>query len=341
MTESAGNSRQSAVGRSELPSADYSLPTERSPIIEVRGLTRRFGDQVAVDDVSFTVYEGEVFAFLGPNGSGKSTTIRMLCGILTPSAGEGRVLGYDIATEGERIKRSIGYMSQRFALYEDLSVRENLEFYASVYEVPSRDRRARIEELIEMAGLTGREHQLSGQLSGGWKQRLALGCAIAHRPRLLFLDEPTAGVDPVSRRKFWTMIHGLASEGVTIFVTTHYLDEAEHASRIAMIHNGVLRALASPVELKRSSLQGTLVNLVSDAPFEAVQLLEDRLGVRDVALHGTDVHVLLDPASLTPEDVARLLLDAGIGVQSVRQIEPTLEDVFISLIGSSPTLARN
>jgi ABC-2 type transport system ATP-binding protein len=191
-----------------------------------------------------------------------------------------------------------------------------------------------------MAGLTGREHQLSGQLSGGWKQRLALGCAIAHRPRLLFLDEPTAGVDPVSRRKFWTMIHGLASEGVTIFVTTHYLDEAEHANRIAMIHNGVLRALASPAELKRSSLQGTLVNVVCDAPFEAVQLLEGQPGVRDVALHGTDVHVLLDPAALSPDDVARWLQEDGIGVQSVRQIEPTLEDVFISLIGSSPTLAR-
>src|SRR5829696_269855 len=310
------------------------------PIIEVRGLTRRFGDHVAVDDVTFSVEEGEVFAFLGPNGSGKSTTIRMLCGILTPSSGEGRVLGYDIATEGERIKQSIGYMSQRFALYEDLSVRENLEFYAGVYEVPARERRARIEELIAMAGLTGRERQLSGQLSGGWKQRLALGCAIAHRPRLLFLDEPTAGVDPVSRRKFWTMIHGLANEGVTIFVTTHYLDEAEHANRIAMIHNGVLRALASPAELKRSSLQGTLVNVVTDAPFEAVSLLEGQPGIRDVALHGTDVHVLLDPSALSGEDVARHLREAGIGVQSARQIEPTLEDVFISLIGSSPTLAR-
>jgi ABC-2 type transport system ATP-binding protein len=330
---------------------------ENSPIIEVHGLTRRFGDHVAVDDVTFTVYEGEVFAFLGPNGSGKSTTIRMLCGILTPTSGSGRVLGYDVATEGERIKRSIGYMSQRFALYEDLSVRENLEFYAGVYDVPSRERRQRIEDLIEMAGLTGREHQLSGQLSGGWKQRLALGCAIAHRPRLLFLDEPTAGVDPVSRRKFWTMIHGLASEGVTIFVTTHYLDEAEHANRIAMIHNGVLRALASPAELKRSSLQGTLLNVVCDAPFEAVQVLEQQPGVRDVALHGTDVHVLLDPPTrlqpipsatssdgvhqLLPEDVRRLLQDAGIAVQSVQQVAPTLEDVFISLIGSSPTLARS
>jgi ABC-2 type transport system ATP-binding protein len=315
------------------------------PIIEVRGLTRRFGDHVAVDDVTFSVAEGEVFAFLGPNGSGKSTTIRMLCGILTPTSGEGRVLGYDIATEGERIKQSIGYMSQRFALYEDLSVRENLEFYAGVYEVPARERQARIEELIAMAGLTGREKQLSGQLSGGWKQRLALGCAIAHRPRLLFLDEPTAGVDPVSRRKFWTMIHGLANEGVTIFVTTHYLDEAEHANRIAMIHNGVLRALASPAELKRNSLRGTLVNVVSNAPFEAVQLLEGQLGIRDIALHGTDVHVLLDPdaqaRARAEEDLTRRLREAGIRVESVRQIEPTLEDVFISLIGSSPTLARS
>src|SRR5215213_5944360 len=308
------------------------------PIIEVRGLTRRFGDHVAVDDVTFSVDEDEVFGFLGPNGSGKSTTIRMLCGILTPSAGEGRVLGYDIATEGERIKQSIGYMSQRFALYEDLSVRENLEFYAGVYEVPARERRQRIEELIEMAGLTGRERQLSGQLSGGWKQRLALGCAIAHRPRLLFLDEPTAGVDPVSRRRFWTMIHGLANEGITIFVTTHYLDEAEHATRIGMIHNGVLKALAPPAELKRTALQGVLLNVVCDAPFEAVQTLEGAPGIRDVALHGTDVHVLLDPDALSGDDIVERLRRANIGVASVRQIEPTLEDVFISLIGSSPTL---
>jgi ABC-2 type transport system ATP-binding protein len=333
MNESAVGSRQSAVDRSDLP-------TDDTPIIEVHGLTRRFGDHVAVDDVSFAVYEGEVFAFLGPNGSGKSTTIRMLCGILTPSAGEGRVLGFDVAREGEQIKRSIGYMSQRFALYEDLSVRENLEFYAGVYEVPARERRQRIEELIELAGLTGREQQLSGQLSGGWKQRLALGCAIAHRPRLLFLDEPTAGVDPVSRRKFWMMIHGLANEGVTIFVTTHYLDEAEHANRIAMIHNGVLRALASPADLKRTALQGTLLNVVCDGPFEAVQLLEAQPGIRDVALHGTDVHVLLDPAVLAPDDISRQLQDAGIAVRSIQQVEPTLEDVFISLIGSSPTLAR-
>jgi ABC-2 type transport system ATP-binding protein len=313
---------------------------ERPAIIEVKGLTRRFGDRAAVDDVTFSVYEGEVFAFLGPNGSGKSTTIRMLCGILTPTAGEGRVLGYDVATDGERIKQSIGYMSQRFALYEDLTVKENLEFYAGVYEVPKRERRARIEELIEMAGLTGREGQLTGTLSGGWKQRLALGCAIAHHPKLLFLDEPTAGVDPVSRRRFWTMIHGLANQGITIFVTTHYLDEAEHATRIGMIHNGVLKALASPAELKRNSLQGVLLNVVCSQPFEAVQLLEEAPGIRDVALHGTDVHLLIDPDTLSAEMVAGKLTDAGIAVQEIRQIEPSLEDVFISLIGSSPTLER-
>jgi ABC-2 type transport system ATP-binding protein len=310
------------------------------PVIEVQGLTRRFGDRVAVDDVTFSVEQGEVFAFLGPNGSGKSTTIRMLCGILTPSAGSGRVLGYDIASESERIKQSIGYMSQRFALYEDLTVKENLEFYAGIYDVSSRERRQRIDELIAMAGLTGREDQLTGQLSGGWKQRLALGCAIVHRPKLLFLDEPTAGVDPVSRRRFWTMIHGLANEGITIFVTTHYLDEAEHATRIGMIHNGVLKALASPAELKRSALQGILLNVVCDAPFEAVQTLEGTPGVRDVALHGTDVHVLVDPALLSADSVRALLGEDGIAVQEVRRIEPSLEDVFISLIGTSPTLAR-
>ena len=250
------------------------------------------------------------------------------------------MLGYDVAADGERIKQSIGYMSQRFALYEDLTVKENLEFYAGVYEVPKQQRKGRIQELIEMAGLTGREGQLTGTLSGGWKQRLALGCAIAHHPKLLFLDEPTAGVDPVSRRRFWTMIHGLANQGITIFVTTHYLDEAEHATRIGMIHNGVLKALATPAELKRNSLQGVLLNVVCNQPFEAVQLLEDSPGIRDVALHGTDVHLLIDPDVLSAETVAGKLTDAGIAVQDIHQVEPSLEDVFISLIGSSPTLER-
>ena len=303
-------------------------------IIDVHHLTKRFGARTAVDDVTFAVERGEVFGFLGPNGSGKSTTIRMLCGLLQPTSGGGRVLGFDIAREGERIKQGIGYMSQRFALYEDLSVAENLRFYAGVYDVPAATRRARLDELVAMAGLEGREGQLAGQLSGGWKQRLALGCAIVHQPALLFLDEPTAGVDPVSRRHFWTMIHGLARDGITVFVTTHYLDEAEHANRIAMIHDGVLRALASPAELKRTALHGQLLAVDCANPFDAASLLEEVHGIRDVALHGTQIHALVDPgvdgAALIKDALAR----ASIILTSIQPIESTLEDVFISLIGT-------
>jgi ABC-2 type transport system ATP-binding protein len=305
-----------------------------TPIIDVRHLTKRFGDHVAVNDVTFAVQQGEVFAFLGPNGSGKSTTIRMLCGILLPTSGEGHVLGFDIAREGERIKQGIGYMSQRFALYEDLSVRENLQFYAGIYNVSGPALRQRLDELIAMAGLQGRERQLAGHLSGGWKQRLALGCAIVHRPKLLFLDEPTAGVDPVSRRQFWTMIHGLARAGITIFVTTHYLDEAEHANRIGMIHDGVLRALASPTALKQSALHGQLFNLVCDAPFDALAILEKLPGVRDVALHGTNLHILIEPALQSVETITQRLQQRHINVSEIQPIEPSLEDVFISLIGA-------
>jgi ABC-2 type transport system ATP-binding protein len=304
------------------------------PAIVVRGLTKRFGDLVAVDAVSFDVQTGEVFAFLGPNGSGKSTTIRMLCGILAPSAGQGQVLGIDIAREGERIKQHIGYMSQKFALYEDLTVRENLDFYAGVYQVPAGQRRRRLAELIEMAGLTGREGQLAGTLSGGWKQRLALGCAIVHMPRLLFLDEPTAGVDPVSRRRFWTMIYGLARDGVTVFVTTHYLDEAEHANHVAMIHGGVLRALATPAELRRSGLDGQLLSVLCEQPMHAVTVLETAPGVKDVALYGTTIHVLLDARQQSIASLGAWLAAAGIVVHEIAPITPSLEDVFISLIGS-------
>ncbi len=308
------------------------MSTSAAPVIAVDRLTKRFGELVAVDGISFEVQPGEVFAFLGPNGSGKSTTIRMLCGILEPSDGRGRVLGYDIATEGERVKEHIGYMSQRFALYEDLTVRENLEFYAGVYQVPRARRKARLEALVAMAGLTGRERQLAGHLSGGWKQRLALGCAIVHEPPLLFLDEPTAGVDPVSRRRFWTMIYGLAREGVTIFVTTHYLDEAEHANRVAMIHGGVIRALASPADLRRTALDGALVSVACDRPMDALTLLEAAPGVRDVALYGTAIHVLLDPATQTPDSLAAWLRAHDILPLSVAPIAASLEDVFISLI---------
>jgi ABC-2 type transport system ATP-binding protein len=223
-------------------------------------------------------------------------------------------------------------MSQRFSLYEDLTVAENLDFYAGVYRVDRAARRRRVAELVGMAGLQGRERQLAGQLSGGWKQRLALGCAIVHRPPLLFLDEPTAGVDPVSRRRFWTMIYGLAGSGTTVFVTTHYLDEAEHADRVALIFDGALRALAPPAELRATALQGQLLNILCDAPMRAAGLLEGAPGVREVALYGAAIHVLIDPARQSPGGLRGWLTGAGLTVREVAPIEPSLEDVFISLI---------
>lgn len=299
-------------------------------VIHVAGLTKRFGDLVAVNDVTFDVMRGEVFGFLGPNGSGKSTTIRMLCGILTPTSGEGSVLGFDIARQGEQIKARIGYMSQRFSLYEDLTVRENLEFYAGVYEVPAARREARIDKLVGVAGLRGRERQLAAHLSGGWKQRLALSCSIVHQPQLLFLDEPTAGVDPVSRRNFWTMIYGLASSGVTVFATTHYLDEAEHANRVAMIQDGTLQALATPAELKARHLHGELLGIECDDPRRALAVLEGLPGVSESVLYGEAIHALLDGSDTI--QVRQALERAGIAVSKIEPISPSLEDVFVSLV---------
>jgi ABC-2 type transport system ATP-binding protein len=299
--------------------------------IAVRDLTKRFGEFTAVDGLSFDVRPGEVFAFLGANGSGKTTTIRMLCGIITPTSGSGRVLGHDVARESEAIKGQIGYMSQRFALYEDLTVRENLEFYAGVYRVARPQRAERLAELIEMAGLTGRERTLAGHLSGGWKQRLALGCAIVHRPPLLFLDEPTAGVDPVSRRSFWTMIYGLARAGVTIFLTTHYIDEAEHADRVALMAHGRLVALDTPRQLRASGLSGRLLEVECEPVMDALERIPGLPGVREVTLYGTLLHVLTEPG-LEPEALAARLRAEGFRVGGLRPIAPSLEDVFVSLI---------
>jgi ABC-2 type transport system ATP-binding protein len=299
--------------------------------VEVRELTRRFGDFVAVDGLTFDVRPGEVFAFLGANGSGKTTTIRMLCGIITPTSGSGRVLGRDVERESEAIKGQIGYMSQRFALYEDLTVRENLEFYAGVYQVPRARRAERLAGLIEMAGLTGREGTLAGHLSGGWTQRLALGCAIVHSPPLLFLDEPTAGVDPVSRRSFWTMIYGLARGGVTIFLTTHYIDEAEHADRVALMAYGRLVALDTPAALRASGLSGRLIEVECEPVMDALERIPTLPGVRDVTLYGTLLHVLTDP-ELDAESLGARLRRQGFRVGGLRPIAPSLEDVFVSLI---------
>jgi ABC-2 type transport system ATP-binding protein len=302
----------------------------RPNAVEAFELTKHYGDLVAVDHLSLQVRQGEVFAFLGPNGSGKTTTIRMLCGIITPSSGEGHVLGYDITSQSEAIKAKIGYMSQRFALYEDLTVRENLDFYAGVYRVSRKRRSGRVNELIAMAGLTGRERQLAGQLSGGWKQRLALGCAIVHEPPLLFLDEPTAGVDPVSRRSFWTLIYGLARSGVTIFLTTHYIDEAEHADRVALMLGGKMVALAPPRELREKGLSGTLLEVECEPAVDALELLPTLPGVREATLYGTLLHVLVD--RLSADEVDTTLRQHAINVTSVRTIKPSLEDVFVSRI---------
>jgi ABC-2 type transport system ATP-binding protein len=257
----------------------------------------------------------------------------MLCGIITPSSGEGHVLGFDITSQSEAIKANIGYMSQRFALYEDLTVRENLDFYAGIYRVPRARRSTRVNELIAMAGLIGRERQLAGQLSGGWKQRLALGCAIVHEPPLLFLDEPTAGVDPVSRRSFWTLIYGLARSGVTIFLTTHYIDEAEHADRVALMLGGRMVALAPPRELRETGLSGTLLEVECEPSVDALELLPSLAGVREATLYGTLLHVLVD--GLSAEELGDTLREHGINVIGIRNIKPSLEDVFVSRIRAS------
>jgi ABC-2 type transport system ATP-binding protein len=302
--------------------------------IDVRQLSRRFGTRLAVEGITFQVRQGQVFALLGPNGSGKTTTIRMLCGLLEPSGGRGTVLGYDVVTQREVIKEHIGYMSQRFSLYEDLTVRENLQFYAGLYNVPWRERASRIELLIETAGLSGREGQQAGTLSGGWKQRLALGCAVVHQPPLLFLDEPTAGVDPISRRHFWSTIYGLARRGVTVLVTTHYLDEAEHAHQVAMMYGGKLVALDTPAGLRTRSLRGTLLELDCDRPMEALVILQRLPFVQEAVLYGTVLHVIVDP-SYSADDVTAAVVGAQLSIRTLRPIAPTLEDVFISLLSPS------
>lgn len=245
------------------------------PAIEVNNLTKRFGKLLAVDNISFRIEPGQIFGFLGANGSGKSTTIRMLCGILTPTSGSGRVLGFDIAAQAEKIKQNIGYMSQKFSLYEELTVDENLNFYAGIYGLTERVKNGRKQEIIELTGLSGREHQQAGTLSGGWKQRLALGCALIHRPSLLFLDEPTAGVDPVSRRIFWEIIQHLTRQGITILVTTHYMDEAELCDTVGFIHSGRLVAFGAPQELKTKykgmSLEDVFINFVGPDELKRVR----------------------------------------------------------------------
>lgn len=269
----------------------------RENAVEVHQLTKKFGSFTAVDQVSFSIPTGEIFGLLGPNGAGKTTTIRMLCGILLPTAGEARVLDFDVTHRPEEVKKRIGYMSQKFALYNDLTVFENLDFYAHLYGVPREKYKTRLEGLIEMSGLRGHEKERAANLSGAWRQRLALACAIVHEPPMLFLDEPTAGVDPISRREFWELIYSLAGQGVSVLATTHYMDEAEFCNTIGMMHNARLIALNDPDSLK-SDLSGVLLEVDCESPGQAEEIATQLPGVIDVALHGVLLHVTVENESV-------------------------------------------
>ena len=306
----------------------------------MRNLTRRFGDFVAVDKVSFEVAKGEIFGFLGPNGSGKSTTIRMLTGILAPSSGGGTVAGFEVMTQAEQIKAHIGYMSQKFSLYEDLTVEENIDFYGGIYRIPIKTRNERKAWVIEMAGLKDHRHSRTANLSGGWKQRLALGCAVLHEPPVIFLDEPTSGVDPLSRRRFWDLIYELSGKGVTVFVTTHYMEEAEYCDRLGLIHRGELIAIGTPEELKTQLMQDQVLNLQCERPQEAIEMLEAITAVKEVALFGSGLHVVVHNAATASHDIREALLAADVRVDRIESINPSMEDVFVSLVEARDRIVR-
>jgi drug efflux transport system ATP-binding protein len=300
--------------------------------IDVRGLSRKFGAFVAVNDLSFSVQQGEIFGFLGANGAGKSTTIRMLCGLLRPTSGTAIVGGVDVSRDPEGVKRRIGYMSQKFSLYERLTVAENIRFFGGVYGLSGERFEARRRFVVEMAGLEGREHTLASELPGGWRQRLALGCAILHEPSIVFLDEPTGGVDPLSRRRFWDLIGDLSHRGTTVLVTTHYLDEAEHCHRLAIIHAGRLAALGTTNELKQVFSSRPIVEIHASRPVDAMKALDALPAVEKTSLFGTSVHAVLREAGTPPDALANALRSAGIEVDSVGPVSPSLEDVFLDVV---------
>ena len=303
--------------------------------IITHNLTRRFGNFTAVDNVEFEVHRGEIFGFLGPNGSGKTTTIRMLLGLMKPSAGSVEVLGLPVDGNSARIRPRVGYMSQRFSLYNDLTVLQNLNFYGAAYGLSSDHLATRIKEALALAGLEGHQHHKTGDLSGGWRQRLALGAAILHQPEVLFLDEPTAGVDPLSRRTFWNLLYKLVAGGVTVFVTTHYMDEAEHCHRLGFLQHGKLIAYGSPQQIKDQVMKGQVLEFAPSDPIRAVKLLrsaqqEGRLPLQEVELYGSLVHVTAADMSKNQPAITRELGQAGIQVREKALIDPSLEDVFIA-----------
>ncbi len=306
-------------------------PEPNDYVIRTQNLSRKFGSLVAVRDVSLQVKRGEIFGVLGPNGAGKSTTIRMLCGILDPTSGSGSVVGFDIARESEQIKQRIGYMTQRFSLYEDLTVEENLRFYAGIYGLARAKRKVRIQQVLEQSGLVDRRAQIAGTLSGGWKQRVALACSTIHEPPLLFLDEPTAGVDPVSRRQFWNQIHRVSAEGTTVLVTTHYMDEAERCHRLAFIFRGEVIAVGTPTEVV-AARELTVLEVECADTIRAADALSQHAEVDEVTFLGGVMRVALRGAA-DPEALVRTVMGvAGIAVGQLRVSRATVEDAFVSLV---------
>jgi ABC-2 type transport system ATP-binding protein len=304
---------------------------ENNYSVVIEDLVKKFGDFVAVNHINLATQKGEIFGFLGPNGAGKSTTIRILCGLLTPTSGRAVVAGYDVSREPESVRQNIGYMSQRFSLYNDLKVIENIRLFAGLYGVPQNKLKKRIDWALEMANLNGQENSITGTLPGGWKQRLALGCAVLHKPPIIFLDEPTSGVDPISRRRFWGLIHQMSGEGVTVFVTTHYMEEAEYCNRLALIFRGEMVALGTPSELKRKSMKGELLLVEAEPLGPAVEALQSAPDVIDAAMFGSALHLMVPSAVAAIPHVKTFLEEHSITVHRVEKIRASLEDVFVSL----------
>ena len=316
----------------------------QAPIV-VEDLTKKFGEFTAVDHVTFSVEAGEIFGWLGPNGAGKTTTIRILLGLMEPTSGHAHILGLNSATQAKAVHAQIGYMSQQFTLYNDLTPKQNIRFYGMVHGLSSDELKMRQSEIMQMAGLQGRENVLTGSLSGGWKQRLALGCAIVHRPRVLFLDEPTAGVDPISRREFWELIYAMAAEGVTVLVTTHYMDEAELCQRIGFISQGRLIAIDSPTRLKITQMRGQVLEIRTPTPERVMRALKaaqegGRISIDEMALYGAQIHAVVPSAREGKQAILALLNSERIEVAAIEWIAPTLEDVFISAVKSGGEVQR-
>ena len=300
--------------------------------VSVQNLEKKFGKFTAVNRISFEVKKGEIFGFLGPNGAGKSTTMRMLCGIITPTSGKGTIGGFDINKEQERIKQNIGYMSQKFSLYDDLTVEENINFYSGIYKLSKKDREERKEQIIKMAGIESFRHNLTKTLSGGWKQRLALGCSLIHKPKIIFLDEPTSGVDPITRNNFWDIIKDLAKQGVTVLVTTHYMDEAENCNRMTLIYKGTIIAMGTSEEIKTKFMKNDVIKIIVPNTEGWIDKILSLKGIKEAALFGNAVHAITPDAGSATPLIKGMLDNEGCSDYKINKIKATLEDVFVSLI---------